>query len=490
MRNIKISQLSVELTAVIVVLLFFGFRASNIGALFNSDALYLPVLLDDLVHGGHLSDWYLTPSPYLFPDLIFFYLIDVAGIKGYWTIVCFAVLQVLIYSFLLRRLFESLDIQQSQVRHAIALYVMLIGAIVFGKAYQYVLISAHHFSVITVSVFILCLIFEPSSRTLIATTLALTLSFLMGLSDSLFIVQLTIPLTMAVFIISGIRGEYRLFVIGTMILVFSVLGYLTYPLLIANPMRYSADIGLLKFSKLIHDHASLSKVDQVNIMMLALVTLTTVVCVVRIKRLKMWLRDFRLNQGLSIVFVFCSIAINSLIVALTVNLEASDRYFIPVAVLSSVGIAFYVTRLKMSHQRWVIATLFLIVVIKFGVLYEKNGMAFNYEGEKVTCLNSAVNEFSLESGVAEYWDAKRYQFLVDAKFELAQFTYDGSPYYWITSSKFFNKDHTFFLISDESRLPNMLNREMLFKLNGLPTNSRRCESTTIYIYDRPIKLHM
>src|SRR5258706_4977859 len=35
----------------------------------NSDLLYLPTLFSDLLsRGGRLSDWFLTPAPYFFPD--------------------------------------------------------------------------------------------------------------------------------------------------------------------------------------------------------------------------------------------------------------------------------------------------------------------------------------------------------------------------------------------------------------------------------------
>jgi len=53
--------------------LILVFRAGHPiqGHLVHSDALYLPVLFDDLLkRGGSLSDWLLTPAPYFFPDML------------------------------------------------------------------------------------------------------------------------------------------------------------------------------------------------------------------------------------------------------------------------------------------------------------------------------------------------------------------------------------------------------------------------------------
>lgn len=483
----KIPIYFVELFVVLLVLLFFGLKAQNVGALFNSDALYLPVLLSDLLNGGRLTDWYLTPSPYLFPDLILFYLISIFPIEGYWSIVSFAVLQVLIYSCALRHMLQCLSIGKARGIHAISIFVMIFAAVVFGKAYQYILISAHHFSVVTVSILIFCIIFKQASSGVIATVFAMTLSFLMGLSDSLYIVQFSIPLAVTVVVVSCIYGGRRHFVICGLLFLSSVLGYLAYSVFITNPMRYNADIGLAKFIKLIRDYSMLSKVDRANFILLALVMIVGTAALVRLEELKKRLKSVGFNQGFAFIFACVSIAINSLVVALTTNLEASDRYFIPAAVLSSIGLAIYLIRLDWLKLRWLIASLIVLISVKFFILYDRNGLTFNYETEKTECLNSAVREFSLKSGIAEYWDAKKYQFLIRDRINLAQFTYDNNPYLWITSSRFFNKSHTFALISDESVPANKINYESMIKANGAPTHFRQCESTTLYVYEKPIK---
>ena len=483
----KIPIYSVELFVVLLVLLFFGLKVQNVGALFNSDALYLPILLGDLLSGGRLADWYLTPSPYLFPDFILFYLISIFRIEGYWSIVSFAVLQVLIYSSALRYMLQCLSLGKARGIHAASIFVMIFAAVVFGKAYQYILISAHHFSVVIVSIIIFCIIFKQSSSGVIATLLAMALSFLMGLSDSLYIVQFSIPLAVTVVVVSWIYGGRRHYVICGLLFLSSVLGYLAYSVIIANPMRYNADIGLAKFLKLIRDYSVLSKVDRANFILLALVMIVSAAALVRVVELKKRLKSVGFNQGFAFIFAYVSIAINSLVVAITTNLEASDRYFIPVAVLSSIGLAFYLIRQGWSKSRWLIASLVVLISVKFFILYDRNGLAFNYEIKKTECLNSAVREFSLKSGIAEYWDAKKYQFLIQDGITLAQFTYDNNPYLWITSSRFFNKSHTFALISEESVPANKINYESMVKANGVPSHYRQCEGTTLYVYDKPIK---
>lgn len=484
----KLTQYIVELITVLLILLSFGLKSPNIGVLFNSDALYLPILLSDLINGGNISDWYLTPSPYLFPDLIFFYLMHIAGVEGYWSVISYSLLQVFIFSFLLHHFFKILYLHEPKKLHDLALLIMISAAVILGGSFQYILISAHHFSVVTVSILTLILILSSSHSKFSGITIAIIFAFLMGLCDSLFVIQFSVPLALAVVIVYCIRRTNRIFLVGNILLLSSIFGYLTYSLLITNPTRYSADIGFIKFSRLVFDFSELSKVDRVNILSLCFITLTVLVGLVKINKLKSWLRGLEFNQCVAIVFAFCSTVVNSFVVAVTTNLEAADRYFIPFAVFTSIGLAFYLNRFNWLKISSLIVTLILLFSINFGLLYQKNGLAFDYEEDKIKCLNSAINSFSLNSGIAEYWDAKKYQFLTGDKVKLAQFNYEGNPYYWITSSSFFDENFTFFLISENSIAPNMINYENLIKANGEPISSRNCGRTHIYIYDKPIKL--
>ncbi len=483
----NIFRYKAELFAVAIVVLFFGLEAPNVGALFNSDALYLPVLISDLLNGGRLSDWYLTPSPYLFPDFIIFYLIYLAGADGYWSIVTFTIVQVLSYSFLLRIIINLLDVNNALRVHFISMFLTLFFAVIAGKAFQYIFIGAHHFSVVMISILILCLVLRSISLNAASATLLMIISFFMGLSDSLFIVQFTIPLMAAAVFVYWTYGVPRYLIIASMLLLCSALGYVSYSTIITHPMRYNAEIGLLKFEKLFQDYSSLSKIDRANLIALTLFGISGIVAMVRIGALKKWFEEMPINRGFIIAFACFQAMVNSLVVALTGNLDASDRYFIPIAVLITVSLAFCITQLKRSIFRLLIGCFILVLTLKFVMLFEKNDFAFDYEGNKVKCINSAIDEFSLKSGISEYWDAKKYQFLTGDKIELVQFTYDGNPYYWITSSKFFDKPHTFVMISDDSIAPNRINYEELIHLNGLPSNSRRCANTTLYIYDKPIK---
>jgi hypothetical protein len=62
--------------------------------LLHVDALYLPTLFDDLLHqGGALSDWYLTPAPYFFPDFPLYLAAWWLEPDAYRQIAAFAALQ-------------------------------------------------------------------------------------------------------------------------------------------------------------------------------------------------------------------------------------------------------------------------------------------------------------------------------------------------------------------------------------------------------------
>jgi len=62
--------------------------------LLNADALYLPMLFDDLLtRGGRLSDWYLTPAPCFFPDYPLYLAAWWMAPTSYYQIIVFGVLQ-------------------------------------------------------------------------------------------------------------------------------------------------------------------------------------------------------------------------------------------------------------------------------------------------------------------------------------------------------------------------------------------------------------
>ena len=62
--------------------------------LIHSDALYLPVLFDDLLrHGGRFADWFLTPAPYFFPDMPMYWLAWLASDSVFGQTTAFALLQ-------------------------------------------------------------------------------------------------------------------------------------------------------------------------------------------------------------------------------------------------------------------------------------------------------------------------------------------------------------------------------------------------------------
>ncbi len=60
----------------------------------HSDALYLPVLFEDVLRrGGSLGDWFLTPAPYFFPDFPLYLLAWLGGAGVFAQTTLFALLQ-------------------------------------------------------------------------------------------------------------------------------------------------------------------------------------------------------------------------------------------------------------------------------------------------------------------------------------------------------------------------------------------------------------
>ena len=172
----------------------------------NSDLLYLPTLFSDvLTKGGHLSDWFLTPAPYFFPDYLLYLLAYALGIGTYIQIAIFAVVQIgatLCVTWVLARRLSPSEAFVAAVTITIALtWLALRGS----EPFVILLVSASHYGTFLSSVLFAALwiqyeavIASPGRHLLLVAICVLV--FLATLSDNLFVVQAVLPFVATVIV--------------------------------------------------------------------------------------------------------------------------------------------------------------------------------------------------------------------------------------------------------------------------------------------------
>jgi hypothetical protein len=165
----------------------------------NSDLLYLPTLFSDLIEkGGRLSDWFLTPAPYFFPDYPLYFIAYVLGFGTYSRVVLFSVTQSIVLFCALWLLATRVSRSEGFVAAATIAVALLWLALHDGEPFVILLASASHYgtfvsAIIFEALWMQYLAMEAQPRHGVWLGAMCMLAFLAALSDNLFIVQVICP---------------------------------------------------------------------------------------------------------------------------------------------------------------------------------------------------------------------------------------------------------------------------------------------------------
>ena len=232
------------------------------GHLLNSDTLFLPTLLSDiLVNGGSLSDWSLPPAPYFFPDLLVFLISYLLGMGPYLQLLVFAVLQstlVLVAVWLLaKQCVNSNSVVCATFITSTLIYLALLSNqpfdFVSGGPFILMLVSVFHFGVFLTTLFFVPLWLRVVDQrfedkpSFFNIFLISTLAFLMSISDAFFIIQTIAPLFTIVILASLVERRVpsrKILISSFFTLLSAAAGFFTYSLLASTTTRPSPHIGI------------------------------------------------------------------------------------------------------------------------------------------------------------------------------------------------------------------------------------------------------
>jgi len=165
----------------------------------NSDLLYLPTLFSDLIsEGGRISDWFLTPAPYFFPDYPLYLISYVLGSGTYSRIMVFSLSQTVLTCCALWLLAKRVS-QSAAFVHAVTITIGLIWfALNVGEPFVILLASASHYGIFIAAIIFAALWIQyrttgDQSRNGLRLSAICILVFLSTLSDNFFIVQVIVP---------------------------------------------------------------------------------------------------------------------------------------------------------------------------------------------------------------------------------------------------------------------------------------------------------
>jgi hypothetical protein len=468
------------------------------GYLFNSDSLYLPILFRDLFgHGGSITDWFLTPAPYFFPDYPLYGLAYLVSADIYDQIMVFGLLQAALTLAAIHALVRTALGRDRFAVSALTGVVLMWLSIRTAEPFVELLTSAYHFGAFLASLAFVALWLHrdrddgPDAPRWVPACLC-ALSFVMCLSDGIFLVQTVAPFLASVMLLGPVRaaaGRTRRRLAGA-VLASAVLGTLSYKLVVAHKTRYPTRLGLEQVGAHVRELGEHLGRVFADAPWFAVFFCAWIVfglaCVVWQARKRPFLALPR-PLLLLVVFSTASSAATVVAVLLVKTFPVSPRYLIPVVawpIVAGLPVLSQLIGRRFDLAALAAAPLLALVLANTALrLYQgrPDGPA-GYYPEHIACIDKALASTAARRGVAQYWDAKQIQAFSRHPMTLAQYLGNLEQHKWITSERFYAAAYDFAIIDERADAMFKLSREKLVALNGEPQQVVSCASHTLLLY--------
>jgi len=471
--------------------------------LLNADALYLPTLFDDLLaRGGRLSDWYLTPAPYFFPDYPVYLAAYGLAPTSYLQIIVFGIIQCAL-------LFAATAILARTLGNGAALPCAACSLTLFAwlaasgrEPFVLLLSNASHFGGFLSAVLLMAAWLRhqrTGSRGPLWTACAL--AFLTTLSDSLFLLQAALPLACAATARALLeRGPFmpRQLARCWAPLGAALPGHFGYTWMVTHPTRYQAQMDLSHLASNLHDLSAIVQglwhaLPPAVLGWLACF-IFALACAARLARRR---DPFGLPPSLAwlLVFWLVSLAITLAVSLLVYNLPLAARYFIPAAcwpILLAPLAAMHLLRERRAPALLLAGTIACTLGIGTATArqWQAHPLEYDYYPADTACLDQALAGPDLHHGIAQYWDAKPFQRFSRRGIVLAQHIASLDELPWITSRRYFRPAYDFALVGPDAPPPHHIPAARLEAINGAPAARVRCGVYTVLLYGRDgLKVH-
>lgn len=467
------------------------------GHLVHSDALYLPVLFDDLARqGGHFADWFLTPAPYFFPDMPLYWLAwagagDVPG-----QTILFALLQVVLLGIALFLLARQ-ALVRAPLPAAVALSILFVWlGLHVDDPFVRLFASAHHYGAFVISVFLAALWLDRENAAPGGWRgpAVAALVFLTTLSDALFLAQAVLPLLATALLCRhgapAAAAAPRRAVL--LLLAPALAGMLSYRFVVAHPTRYSTRLSLSRLPDNLQEMGTICANLFGTRPLLAAALLLSLGLGAACMLASLRRRTLPgLSRPLHLLAVFATLSFLATVSAmlLSKNVLPVPRYLIAALSWPLVAGLFALAHLFDGRFRHA-GVLPLALGLGFAALLagdawrlrDVRDTARYYYPEQVACIDQALAAAGARYGMAQYWDAKRLQALSRQPLTLAQYTGELDRMEWITSTRFYRDRYDFAIVGDQEPAEFRLSRTRLAALGSQPLREVACGDRSVLLY--------
>lgn len=495
-----------------------GFASDTISRdlVYNADALYLPALYADLFSPYPLSGWKLTPSPYFFPDMAVYFLLNFLLRSMHLAIMAFAILQGIAY---IAALLWLARVVSPDHHRAMSRLLLWLGSLFFllvstGRYSMFMpaLQSAHHFGAAIAQIVSLALavsILRETGHTGSAiwqSGLLIGVIALAGPSDSVYLAQTLLPLLVtfgAAWLLGDIRLKRLLTLtaasVGAVGIGDAVKFHLTPSVRVSvfgNPTlarTLKAWDGIRPWAaQFITQHPILAT-------LWLLFVASSAICVGRAVLQKIRHKDATVSSAWLFVQIFMLVSLLGNLGAALFSGFSSSRYFLPTLMLPIFfGWPFLLSgtrAARLMRARYCAPALIGVFVVAaiwagapFAAPLARLAALADYYPADVQCFDDHTARHQVRYGISEYWDAKRLSLLSKRGLHVVQAKqlYNNSlfPQHWINNIAWYRHDFSFIITQIAQDTSLVLEPEYVIRRFGAPAASFTCAGKTALVYNR------
>ena len=484
--------------------------------LYNSDAMYIPVLFRTAVDYGAWSGWDFPTSPFFFPDAALFFPVLALVPEIHLAVILYGICQLLLTIIglwlLQRELFGNNALTQAILLLTSALSLLLIAsaAQIF---YPLALLSVHHMGVLVILPFALVALLgvldltRPVGERRRAALLLFTLTLLTAHSESLFIIHFVLPAFVAVLLWgkhTQIGWRHLLSITGGLLLS-AVAGQWLRQFLVPidKLLRYTQmeddaiPNALANFSAWLND---LLHTDRLFVL-LWLLALACLLAVIFVCLRQLYLRQANARtRPLGMVATFCLGAmVISVAAALTsgnFNDDYSTRYILPTIYLPFlVGLPLFIALWlspssgEQGNMSVGGATAMLALVAIGYALTTSQPLTLSsmteYQDPFTACLERETTQRQLRRGLAGFWQATSVTALSEGKLEVLAIGTELQPLIWNNNRLRYHAPFEFVIIDKDNSQEKPIRKKIVVQRFGQPADSFECGTSDILVYNRP-----
>ncbi len=486
--------------------------------LYNSDAFYLPTLLKDLHTSPTLRGWDLPPSPYFFPDLLLYFIIDQLTNNLYVTMALFGVAQILIFlgglGLILRWLAGASRERYPFLLLSATLFLLCLAT---GQetAFVYTILSAHHFGGLMVLPFALLLMLRVlqarAGRVWVLSQFwgLLLLVGLTAFSDALFIIQFVVPAlaTLLLYSMATRRSRQTWSLIGGLSIAAFCGPWLRQLLFGSEKLAEYTSFTRDQWQTSLHELWAWVSSTAVHNPLLALFWLSSFLAL----GISLWLAcqpdapATRANPNMRVVAILFFIlsalgTVAAVIVTGNFPNQFSTRYLLSTLILPLiVGWPLLLTHLVPVKRGLAqpsgslalssVAGLLLVLAQPFSqwqalVTLPKSTDPF------VTCLDQATRDRQLRNGLAHYWQAMYLSLLSQNDLHVVQVYPDLTPHLWNNNRAWYRTSFDFVITDVGPASEYAIRTETVLQRLGEPADQFECGDSLVLVYNRPTDLQL